>query len=80
MILKFLFKVAESPLFQDISIIFSVLVLIMGSIYIYKNTKNSRKYYICPRCGKNFRVEHMKAKYCDVCGCELKEIFLENNE
>lgn len=75
MILEFLETVISNPVCQDILIISAVILI----IYLFYKAKKSQKTYKCPYCGENIKVEYMKAKYCNLCGHELKDS-TENTE
>jgi len=73
MILGFIFKLIFNTYFQALVIVLFLLSLVC----IYEKAKASQKTFRCPNCGEKINVEFMNAKYCSVCGCELKEIDLK---
>ena len=46
--------------------------LILLALLFYFLARKSRKNYKCPECGESFRVEHMSASRCKVCGTEVE--------
>ncbi len=69
MILNFLENFASCSVCQDLLII----AFIGAIIYFYMRSKASRKNFKCPNCGENIEVEHMKAKFCNLCGHKLED-------
>ena len=51
-------------------IIILPLLVVLGGLFYYLSLQ-SRKHYRCPECGERFRVEHMEATHCNLCGTPL---------
>ena len=69
MFLELFERIATNPFCQDLAIIFFVVVV----IYVYMKSKDSTRFYKCPNCGEIIKVEHMKAKFCNLCGHAFEE-------
>jgi len=76
MILTFLVKLIFNTYFQALVIV----LFLLGLVLIYEKSKASEKSFKCPNCGEEIKVEFMNAKYCNVCGSELKEVNKENGD
>lgn len=76
MILTFILKLIFNTYFQALVIV----LFLLGMVCVYEKAKASRKTFKCPNCGEKINVEFMKAQNCNVCGCNLDETALANNE
>ncbi len=50
-----------------------LLAVIPLGILFYFLAVRSRKHYVCPQCGEELMVEHMKASRCNFCGAPLEQ-------
>ena len=48
-------------------------ILLILALLFYILSVQSRKTYNCPQCGERFRVEHMNASRCGMCGAPIKQ-------